>query len=130
MTRQLQEEVQVRLLVFILGGAHPGRDRKLGEPTGDGMSRQGNCFFHRFFFFFWLCYAACGILVPPPGTELRPPALEAQSLNHWTTRKVPQMLSFILLSSCDIVIYNKYIFGLCPHFWHLGKRGKFWWLRW
>ena len=51
MKRQLQEEVQVRLLVFILGGAHPGRDRKLGEPTGDGMSRQGNCFFHRFFFF-------------------------------------------------------------------------------
>ncbi|CAI9161001.1 unnamed protein product [Rangifer tarandus platyrhynchus] len=25
------------------------------------------------------------------------------------------MFSFILLSSCDIVIYNKYILGLCPH---------------
>ena len=113
MKRQLQEEVQVRLLVFILGGAHPWRDRKLGEPTGDGMSRQGNCFFHRFFFF-RLCYAARGILIPPPGIELRPPALEAQSLNHWTTRKVPQMLSSILLSSCDIVMYNKYILVFVP----------------
>ena len=28
---------------------------------------------------------ACEILVPQPEIELRPPALEAQSLNHWTT---------------------------------------------
>ena len=30
---------------------------------------------------------ACRILVPQPETE--PPALEVQSLNHWTTREVP-----------------------------------------
>ena len=41
------------------------------------------------FFFFWLSRAACGILVPRPGMELAPPALEAQSLNHWTARKSP-----------------------------------------
>ena len=29
----------------------------------------------------------CGILVFHPGTEVVPPALEAQSLNHWTTRE-------------------------------------------
>ena len=28
-------------------------------------------------------------LVPWPGSEPRPPALEAQSLSHWTTREVP-----------------------------------------
>lgn len=32
---------------------------------------------------------ACGILLPWPGTELVPPALEAQHLHHWTTRKAP-----------------------------------------
>ena len=32
---------------------------------------------------------ACGILVPRPGIEPMPPAVEAQSLNHWTTREVP-----------------------------------------
>ena len=32
---------------------------------------------------------ACGILVPQPGIRPVPPALEAQSLSHWTARKVP-----------------------------------------
>ena len=31
----------------------------------------------------------CGILVPWPGMETAAPALEAQSLNHWTPREVP-----------------------------------------
>ena len=30
---------------------------------------------------------ACGILIPQPGSK---PTLRAQSLNHWTTRKVPR----------------------------------------
>ena len=30
---------------------------------------------------------AYGILVPQPGIELKPPAVEAQSLNHWPTRE-------------------------------------------
>ena len=33
-------------------------------------------------------HAACGILFPQPGVEPNPPAVEAQSLNHWTTREV------------------------------------------
>ena len=41
----------------------------------------------QFFFFFWPRCVACGLLVPPPGIE--PLAVEAQSLNHWTTREVP-----------------------------------------
>ena len=39
-------------------------------------------------FFFGQRPAACGILVPRPGIEPMPHALEDQSLNHWTTREV------------------------------------------
>ena len=47
-------------------------------------------FYHGFkiFFIFWPCHVACGILVPQPGIKPTLPALEAQSLNHWTARKV------------------------------------------
>ena len=40
-----------------------------------------------FYFIFWLYCTACGILVPQPGIEPVSPAVEAQSLNHWTARK-------------------------------------------
>ena len=43
---------------------------------------------------FWLYHAAGGILVPQPGTEPVPPALEAQNLNPWTTRDVLQNYDF------------------------------------
>ena len=42
-----------------------------------------------FFFFFWPHHAACGILVPRPGIEPRPPTVEAWSPNHWTARELP-----------------------------------------
>ena len=37
---------------------------------------------------------SCGMrdLVPGPGMEPGPPALEVRSLNHWTTREVPYLL--------------------------------------
>ena len=35
-------------------------------------------------------------LVPRPGIKSTPPALEVWNLNHWTTRKVPIILSFTL----------------------------------
>ena len=38
--------------------------------------------------FFWLHRVACGILIPQPGIELVLSAVEAWSLNHWTTREV------------------------------------------
>ena len=44
--------------------------------------------------FFCLCCMACEILVPQPEIEPMPPALEAQSLNHWTTRGVPALGPF------------------------------------
>ena len=41
------------------------------------------------FFTFQLHWGACGILVHRTAVEPAPPALEAQNLNHWTTREVP-----------------------------------------
>lgn len=37
--------------------------------------------------------AACGILIPRPGTESVPPTLDAWGLNHWTTRHSLEELS-------------------------------------
>ena len=42
-----------------------------------------------FFFFFWLQWAAWGILVPHSGIEPWPSAVKFWSLNHWTTRELP-----------------------------------------
>ena len=41
-----------------------------------------------FCLFFWLCHEACRILVPQPRMKLAPPAVEVQTLNHWSTREV------------------------------------------
>ena len=44
-------------------------------------------------FFFWPFCVAYRILIPRPGVERIPLAMEGQSLHYWTTRKV-QSLSF------------------------------------
>ena len=38
---------------------------------------------------FWHCRMVCGILAPQPGIETAAPALEVQSLSHWTTQGSP-----------------------------------------
>ena len=48
--------------------------------------------------FFWLCRTACGILVPRPGLEPEPPAVEAPSLNHWTAGEVPEKTHLLIHS--------------------------------
>ena len=55
------------------------------------------------FLTFWPHHVARGILVPGPGIKLMPPALEAQSLNHWTTREVP----FTSINSFNLNKYSK-----------------------
>ena len=40
-----------------------------------------------FLFFFLPHHVACGILAPQPGTEPRPLAVRAQSINHWSARE-------------------------------------------
>lgn len=59
--------------------------------------------FYLFIYLFVFCphLKACGIFVPGPGTKHAYPALEAWSLNHRTTRKVPK----IALSKC--LSFNK-----------------------
>lgn len=44
-----------------------------------------------------------GILVPQPGMEPLPPAVEAWSVNHWTTRVVPALKGH--LNSVDFIFY-------------------------
>ena len=41
-------------------------------------------------FYFWPHRATCGIIVPQPGMDTGPPAVEAPSPNHWTARELPQ----------------------------------------
>ena len=41
-----------------------------------------------FYFLFWSCHMACGILVPWPGIEPVFPAREVWSLNNWTARSL------------------------------------------
>ena len=53
--------------------------------------------FLNFAYLFRLCCMACGISVSQPGIELGPAAIQAPSLNHWTTRELPN--SCIILNS-------------------------------
>ena len=53
------------------------------------MSKEQNCLFCFIFIYFYALAAACGILVPQPGIEPALPAVEVQSLSHWTTGEVP-----------------------------------------
>ena len=58
-------------------------------------TQLGSGFFLLFLFCFVLLHCAvCGILVPRPGIKPMPPAVEAQSLNHWTSREVPRDFFF------------------------------------
>ena len=42
-------------------------------------------------FFFFPHHVAYRILAPGPGIEPMPPAVDAQSRNHWTPREVPEL---------------------------------------
>ena len=48
--------------------------------------KEGKCLF-LFFLVFSLCSTAYGILVPQPGIEPIPPAMEVYSPNHWIARE-------------------------------------------
>ena len=44
-------------------------------------------------FFFWPCCVAHRILVPRLVIEPKSPAVEVQSLYHWTIREIPESIS-------------------------------------
>ena len=57
--------------------------------------------------------AVCSILVPQPGIEPIPLAVEAQSPNHWTAREVPWFFfGFVLFFIVDLYEFFKNIFWL------------------
>ena len=60
------------------------------RPQQSSLHRAARQSFFFFLFFFWPHCEACGILVPRPTIEPGPPAVEAWSLNCWTTREVPR----------------------------------------
>ena len=90
--------------VFLPGEFHGQRSLAGYSPQGckswtrlvDYHQREPVLYWH-FFFFHKTCY----ILLPQLGMEPMPPAVEAQSLNHWTTREVPRtdFILFILIHS-------------------------------
>ena len=44
-----------------------------------------------YLFVYWLCCTACGVLVPWPGIEPVPHAVEAWSPDHWATSELPRL---------------------------------------
>ena len=93
------------------------------------------------FVLFWLHYMACGISVSWPGIEPVPPAVEAWSSNHWTTREFPYLIyfQFILyivwgkhpnsffwmwITNCLDTIYWKYSSFFIEMSWHIYWRSN------
>ena len=50
-------------------------------------------------------HAGCGILSPLPGIELVPPALRAQSANHWTAGKSPDWFLITVKKALWVLSY-------------------------
>ena len=84
--------------------ADPGRLQSMGLQRV-GHDWATSLYFKSSYYYFWPHHTAYGILVSWPGIKPVPPALEAQSPSHWTTKEVPESgkHSFI------IVIYYSFI---------------------
>ena len=54
---------------------------------------------------FGLTMVTCGILISQPGMEPMPPALEAQSLNHWTAQEALQVF-FAVYTYLDMMLLH------------------------
>ena len=74
---------------------------------------------------------ACGILVPWPGIETVPAAVEALCLNHWTAREIPRQFFILMLRKKGKRFFLLFVFfcqrgrtfsfcsGACKRFRHL-----------
>ena len=95
------------LSYFLIGaqpfqsGSQPCVQHSVWPPTGPQQETHYICPWF-FFFFFWLHTLACGTLVLWQGSNPHPLHCR-QSLNHWTTRKVP------------VLVLNVHLSVLCPH---------------
>ena len=69
--------------------------------------------FFFFFFFFGHAVRPHWVLVPQPGIKPTPHALEAQSLNHWTTWEAPSPVSFYSLLTLSAQLLNIQCISKC-----------------
>ena len=76
---------------------------------------KGDCLFYLLFIFLWLRGAAYGILVPQPGVEPVPHAVEAQSPEHWTAEAFLLFLC-VLLSRARLSLSAAAVFLSCLSF--------------
>ena len=68
---------------------------------------------------------ACRILVPQPGIEPMSRAVEVQSLNHWTTRKIPASLNHIYIYIFFFFFFFNFLAR--PHsIWDLSLPTRYW----
>ena len=81
-------------LCFLLDGHMDIRKTPQLHHTRMSVTRMN---FGKVLFFFFATYVACGNLVPQPGIKPMPPAVGAQSLNHWTFREVLVRSFFLCL---------------------------------
>ena len=101
------------------------------NPTPSPISIPSTLIIVIFSFLFFGC-DACGILVPWPGMKPTPPALEVQSLNHWSARQVPRVVILRALSvaytlewmddHCDLV---PLVFSHLGSYWVHAKKSRY-----
>ena len=58
---------------------------------------------------FWF-FEECGILVPQPGIEPAPLALEGEVFNHWTAKEVP---SFVIFKTYNTLSFSSNFYSCC-----------------
>ena len=63
-----------------------------------------------FLFNVWLHHAVYEISILQPGTEPTPPALEAQSLNYWTTGTFQRRVFLTSLKKSELLLHS-----IIPH---------------
>ena len=77
------------------------RIRHLSKEPWGGWGVVGGCVCAHAMLHVCVCVCVCTpccttyrIFVPQPGIESSPPSVEADSLNHWTTREFPTLIFF------------------------------------
>ena len=63
-----------------------------GTLSGNALGSENHVSFFKIIFLILIGCTMQHVELPQPGTELVPPAAEAQSLNHWTAREVLEIM--------------------------------------
>ena len=115
------------MLVFLYPGCEPFlwtctvNAHSQSVSSFEFLSTGSFLFIYLFIYYLFIVMWHMGsYLVPPPGVEPPPSALEAQSLNHWTAREVPDGLVLVDEAQCINFFFYGYVFvfslrNICPH---------------